>query len=109
MTLEEELDEQGFALLDQRRGGTRRYTRQSNPYLKWWVMVHADGTAEVTWEFELGEYMKAKGLHVSVQDELSLLLFPSQEVRGPAEGEWLRLEIERAEGHLRSVDLLEGS
>ncbi len=109
MTFEDELGEQGFVLLDQRRGGTRRYTRQSNPFLKWWVMVHADGTAEVTWEFELGEYMKAKGLHVSVQDELSLLLFPSQEVRGPADASWLRSEIEKAERHLQSVDLLTGS
>jgi hypothetical protein len=109
VSFEEALSDQGFELLDQRRGGTRRYTRRSNPYLRWWVMAHPDGTAELTWEFELGEYMKGKGLHVSVQDELSLLLFPRQEVRGPAEAAWLQSEIEQAERHLGSVDLLAGS
>lgn len=109
MSFDDDLGELGFELLDERRGGTRRFTRKSNPFLKWWVMIHPDGTAELTWEFELGEYMKAKGLHVSVQDELSLLLFPSQEARGPADGAWLRAEIERSELHLRSVDLLTGS
>jgi hypothetical protein len=109
VSFEDEIAEQGFVLLDERRGGTRRYTRKSNPFLKWWLMVHSDGTAELTWEFELGEYMKAKGLHVSVQDELSLLLFPKQESRGPADGAWLRAEIEGAERHLQSVDLLAGS
>ena len=109
MSFESELDALGFTLLQQRPGGGRRYTRQSHPYLRWWVIAHGDGTAELTWEFELGEYLKAKGLHVSVQDELSLLLFPSEEVRGPAAPGWLAGEIARAERVLGSVDLLAGS
>jgi hypothetical protein len=109
MTFETELDELGFELLQQRRSGSRQYTRRSNPYLRWWVITHGDGTAELTWEFELGEYLKAKGLHVSVQDELSLLLFPSSEVRRRAESGWIQMEIEQAERVLRSVDLLAGS
>lgn len=95
--------------MQQRRSGTRQYTRQSNPYLRWWVMAHADGTADLSWEFELGEYLKGKDLHISVQDELSLLLFPSQEVRGRAETGWLAAEIANAERKLGSVDLLGGT
>lgn len=109
MSFETELVDLGFTLLQERRGGTRQYTRRSNPYLKWWVITHGDGSAELSWEFELGEYLKAKGLHVSVQDELSLLLFPSDEVRGPAEPGWIQGEMERAERVLQSVDLLAGS
>ncbi len=108
MSFEGELADQGFEILQERRG-SKQYTRRTNPFLRWWVTTHRDGTAELTWEFELGEYMKAKGFHVSVQDELSLLIFPSDEVRGPAEATWLRSEIERAERHLESVDLLAGS
>jgi hypothetical protein len=108
MSFEGELSDQGFEVLQRRRGSTQ-YTRRTNPFLRWWVTTLQDGTAELTWEFELGEYLKAKGFHVSVQDELSLLFFPSEEVRGPATAEWLRAEIEYAERHLRSVDLLAGS
>ena len=103
------LDEYGFELVQERRGGELQYGKRSNPYLAWWVLVHTDGTAELSWEFELGEYLKAKGFHVSVQDELSLLIYPRGEVRGPAEGQWLRAEMERAAGALESVDLLAGT
>lgn len=109
MSFEGELADQGFELIQERRGGPKQYSRRTNPFLRWWVMTHPDGTAELSWEFELGEYMKAKGFHVSVQDELSLLVFPSDEVRGPADAAWLRAEISRAERHLQSVDLLAGS
>ena len=109
MTFDEALTEAGFELLDQRRDGMRRFTRRTNPYLRWWLTIGANGNVELSWEFELGEYMKAKGFHVSVQDELSLLLFPSDELRGPAEAEWLQEEIRRAELQLASIDLLAGS
>lgn len=108
MTIETALDELGFELLTQ-RPGQWRYTRKSNPFLQWWVTVDGDGTAELQWEFELGEYIKAKGFHISVQDELSLMIYPMTERRGPATPEWLRAEIEAAEAHLDSVDLKTGT
>lgn len=107
-TLDDELGELGFELIQHGRGGTRRYVLKTNPYLQWWVLVHADGTAELTWEFELGAYLQMKGFHISVQDELSLLLFPKGEVRGPAEAGWVPGEIARAQDHLGSVDLASG-
>jgi hypothetical protein len=108
MTIEEALAELGFDLVQRRRNGDLQYGRRANPYFSWWVLTHPDGTAEISWEIELGAYLKAKGFHVSVQDELSLLLFPNTEIRGPATGEWLRASIEEAERHIGSVDLLGG-
>ena len=109
MTIEESLAELGFDLVQRRRNGNLQYGRRANPYLSWWVLVHpGDGTAELSWEVEIGAYLKAKGFHVSVQDELSLLLFPSTEVRGPATAEWLQTTIQDAERHIGSVDLLGG-
>ena len=109
MSFEDDLTDLGFELLQQRRDGTRRYQRQTNLYLRWWVTTTPEGTADLTWEFELGEYLKAKGFHVSVQDELSLLIFPRGETQGRADGEWLRAAIAGAERLLGSVDLLGGS
>lgn len=109
MSFADDVAELGFELVQERRGGARQYSRRSHPYLLWWLLAHPDETAELSWEFELGSYLKAKGLHISVQDELSLLVFPADEVRGPAKTAWLQGEIERAERVLASVDLLAGA
>jgi hypothetical protein len=109
MSFTDELAEMGFEFVQQSRGGTLRFARRSHPFLQWWVLAHPDGTAELTWEFELGAYLKAKGFAFSVQDELSLLLFPLGEARGPAEASWLSTEIDRAQAHLSSLDLTHGS
>lgn len=109
MSLEGALADLGFELVQERRNGDRQYGKRSNPYLAWWVLVRTDGTADLSWEFELGEYARAKGFAASVQDELSLMLFPAREVRGPAEADWLRGELERAAGELEAVDFLRGT
>ena len=107
MSLDDDLTQAGFELVGSRQG-TNRYARRSNPYLQWWVVTNPDGTADLQWEFELGAYLKAKGFHVSVQDELSLLLFPSTDVRGPADQAWIAEEIAQATERLASVDLVSG-
>lgn len=109
MTIEGELEDLGFELVQTRKSGDRQFAKRSNPYLAWWVLLRSDGSAELSWELELGEYLRAKGFAVSVQDELSLSIFPSSEVRGQADGQWLRSEIERAAADLESVDLLRGT
>ncbi len=107
MSVQTELADAGFELIGT-RGGTHRYARRTHPYLTMWVVLHADGTAEVQWEHALGEYLLSKGFHVSVQDELSLLLFPRAEIRGPAEAGWIASQIEAAEARLRAVNLATG-
>ncbi len=109
MNLEEYLTEQGFEIVQRTRDGANRYVRRSTPFLQYWVTWFADGTLEFTWEIELGSYLLAKGFAISVQDELSLLLFPGEEKRGPADANWLAGEILRAEGALGSVDFLAGT
>jgi hypothetical protein len=108
VTIEETLGELGFDLVQRRRGGELQYGLRSHPYLSWWVLTKPDGTAELSWEFELGAYLQMKGFHVSVQDELSLLIFPKEEMRGPADGDWLRSTIEGAEKEIGSIDMLAG-
>jgi len=107
MTVQDDLIDAGFELVGS-RSGTERFARRSNPYLQWWVVVSENGAAELQWEFALGEYLKSKGFHISAQDELSLLLFPGAEVRGPADAGWIADEIIRAESQLASVNLASG-
>jgi len=109
VTLEEYLAEHGFELIQRGRDGSNRYALRVNPYLQQWVTWFADGTIEFTWEVELGAYLLAKGFTFSVQDELSLLLFPATEKRGPADAQWLAAEILRTESELSSIDLAGGS
>ena len=86
-------------------GSAARFVRRVSPYLQYWVNWFTNGTIDFTWEFELGAYLLAKGFTISVQDELSLLLFPGVEERGPARSDWLHSVISRNEAQLGSVDL----
>ena len=107
MSVQDDLIDAGFELVGD-RSGTQRFARRSSPYLQWWVVVEPDGTAELQWELALGEYLRSKGFHVSVQDELSLLLFPRTEIRGPADSGFLADAIAGAEALLASVNLVTG-
>ncbi len=108
MTLEEYLKEQEFEVVQRTREGANRYVRRSNNYLRFWLTWFADGTIEFSWEFELGAYLIARGFTISAQDELSLLLFPATEKRGPADAQWLANELLRTEAELASIDMLRG-
>ncbi len=108
MSFDSELGELGFELVQARRDGGKRFVRRANAYMSQWFTVNPDGGAEFTWEFELGAYLKAKGFDISVQDELSLLLFPGGESRGPADLSWLADRMTEADGALGSVDLATG-
>jgi hypothetical protein len=104
-----DLAELGFDLVQDRRDGSRQYARRAHPYLAYWLVTYADGTAELSWELALGEYIQAKGLACSAQDTLSLFVFPSGEARGPLEADWIRGATERVEQQLGSIDLAHGT
>ena len=106
VSFEEEIAALGFALVQSHRGGTQRFAAKPNAYLQWWVHTYPDGTADFTWEFELGAYLKERGFAISVQDELSLMIFPPTDIRGPAEGAFVAEQVEKAKAMLASVDLL---
>lgn len=105
MSIGDELIDLGFELVQATRG-TERYSVHPTPYLQLWVQTYDDGTAEFTWEYLLGEYLKTRGFAVSVQDELSLMIFPRTDERGPAEIGWVTQQIEATEALLASVDFL---
>jgi hypothetical protein len=100
-----ELEGLGFELVHSNRGA-QRFTAHGSRYLLLWVHTSPDGSAEFTWEFALGEYLKDKGFAVSVQDELSLMVFPRTDVRGPQEIAWITEQVAAAEAQLSSIDLL---
>ena len=101
--------ELGFELVQRRRDGSRQYGLRANPYLNFWLVVGADGTAQFSWEFALGEYLSQKDLSVSAQDALSLLLFPRTDATGPAEPDWIRERVDHVMALLGSVDLAAGT
>ena len=105
MSFRSELEAMGFELVQTNRG-SERYTARGNRYLVLWVYTSPDGTAEFTWEYALGEYLKDHGFAVSVQDELSLMVFPTTDLRGPAEIVWITEQVAAAEAQLSSIDLL---
>jgi hypothetical protein len=100
-----ELQEMGFELVQANRGA-ERFSARANAYLVLWVHTSPDGSAVFSWEFALGQYLKDKGFSVSVQDELSLMVFPGRDIRGPAEAAWVTEQIAAAEAELASIDLL---
>lgn len=108
MSFDEYVGKLGFEVVSSTRDGVQRFTLRSNPYLVWWLTTHPNGMAELTWEFELGSYLRAKGFAVSVQDELSLMVFPGSDTSGPAEADWLAGQMEAVRDELGSVDMLKG-
>jgi hypothetical protein len=105
MTFGDQLIDLGFQLVQSVRG-SERYAVRPTRHLQMWVSTSADGTATFTWEFELGQYLKEQGFAVSVQDELSLMIFPRTDAHGPAEIGWVTEQISRTETTLSSVDFL---
>lgn len=108
MTARDGLSEIGFGLMQESRDGTRQYAKRANPYLVYWLVGRRDGTAELTWEFSLGQYLKDRGFAVSGQDELSLLLFPRDEIKGSFDVAWVASALEKAEAALASLDFAAG-
>jgi hypothetical protein len=99
----------GFEVLSRGRDGSVRYGRRSHPYLVWWLTAWPNGMAELTWELSLGQYLRDKGFAVTGQDELSLLVFPREESRGPFDPEWVAAAVKRAEDALASLDFVAGT
>ena len=102
-----DLEDLGFRFVQEGRGGVLQYSRRLTPFLTTWV--HHDpraGTALVTWEHALGEYLDRLGLQVGSNEPLNQYLFPQRDARGPAEASFLVGELDRIESLLRDVDLL---
>lgn len=102
----EALAELGFTE-DRSSRDVRHFAHRPNPFLTYWVQVHADGEALFTWEFAIAEYMATLGLQVGSDERLNTFLFPSEDVRGPQDSAWLVQQIDRVEGLLRSISFVD--
>ncbi len=99
----------GFVLVQERRDGVKQYSKRAHPFLAYWLLIQPGGSAELSWEFELGAYLAAKGFSVSAQDELSLLMFPADEARGSLDESWVQEQLRLVEIRLESLDLVGGT
>jgi hypothetical protein len=106
MGFEEALERLGFVPSQERLSrGTRAFSSRPNPYLTYWVHTYDDGTALLTWEFAITDYLLERGIMLGSSETLNLFMFPIQDERGPQEAAWLSHAMEAAEARLASVDL----
>jgi hypothetical protein len=101
---EEALERLGFGPAEERMGGgVRLYRLDPNRYLTHWLHVYRDGTALLTWEFAIVDYVAAHGMQIGSGEALNLFLFPAEDDRGPQDAAWLAGALDRVEERLRSL------
>jgi hypothetical protein len=104
MTFEDALTEHGFAPNEQRAPrGVRAFEARPNAYLTYTVQAFEDGTALLTWEFALGEYLATKGIQFGSDETLNQFAYPREDLRGGQDGAWLASAIERSETLLAEI------
>jgi hypothetical protein len=81
----------------------RTFAAHPNPYLTYTVQAFDDGSALLTWEFAVGEYLATKGIQFGSDETLNQFMFPRQDDRGPQDGAWLEAAIGRAEAMLAGI------
>lgn len=99
----------GFEAVTRRRDGVTTWSKREHSYLTFWLTTHADSSAELSWELAMGEYFVAKGYTFSAQDELSLFVFPAQEISGNVTGSWLQDNVSSVIEELAALDLGRGT
>ena len=106
MEFDEALERLGFREAEQRTtGAARLYRSDPNRYLTYWLHGYADGSALLTWEFAIVDYLEIRGLQLGSSEALNLYLFPKVDERGPSDAAWLAGALDRVEEQLRSVRL----
>jgi hypothetical protein len=83
--------------------GVRVFTAQPNRYLTYTVQAFDDGTALLSWEFAVGEYLATMGIQFGSDETLNQFMFPRQDDRGRQDARWLAEAVERAERQLASL------
>jgi hypothetical protein len=104
MDFDEALTRLGFRASTERAPrGVRLYTSHPNPYLTYTLQSFEDGTALLSWEFAVGEYLATKGIQFGSDETLNQYAYPREDARGPQDGTWLIAAVERAEALLADV------
>ncbi len=106
MDFEEALARDGFEPSTERAPrGVRAYTGRPNRYLTYTVQAFEDGTALLSWEFAVGEYLATKGIQFGSDETLNQYAYPREDVRGPQDAAWLTAAVEQAEALLADIRL----
>jgi hypothetical protein len=101
---EEALGRLGFRPAEERTSSDARlYRADPNRFLTYWLHAYPDGTALLTWEFAIADYVATKGMQVGSGESLNLFLYPAQDDRGEQDAGWLAGALDRAEEGLRSL------
>ena len=102
MEFEEAVERLGFQPAEERVArDARLYRADPNRYLTYWLHAYPDGTALLTWEFAIADYVATNGLQVGSGESLNIFLYPQQDDRGPQDAGWLAGALDRVEVRLR--------
>ena len=103
MDFAEALERLGFEPAERAARDARLYRLDPNRFLTYWLHLYEDGTALLTWEFAIVDYVATKGMQIGSGEALNLFLFPADDDRGPQDSAWLAGALDRAEDRLRSL------
>jgi hypothetical protein len=107
MDFGEALRRAGFTLSQDRSSrGFQTFAAHPNRFLTYWVHAYDDGSALLTWEFDIVDYLLELGIQLGSSETLNLYMFPVEDMRGRQEPVWLAHAIELVEAKLRSVDFV---
>jgi len=99
----EALERLGFQPAERAVRDARLHRLDPNRFLTYWLHLYEDGTALLTWEFAIVDYVATKGMQIGSGEALNLFLFPAEDDRGPQDSAWLAGALDRAEDRLRSL------
>ncbi|SRR6266571_8759507 len=101
----EAIAEQGFTLAKGRPArGARTYRASPNRFLTYWLYLYEDGSALLSWEFAVADYLFERGIQLGSAESLNLFMFPIQDHRGPQDSVWLTHAVDQTDAMLRGID-----
>ncbi len=102
----DEVLRRGFVAAEDRPGrGVRTYAARANRFLTYWLHLYDDGSALLTWEFAVTDYLSELGIQLGSAEALNLYMFPAHDERGAQDAAWLTHALDQVEARLRSVNL----
>lgn len=88
---------------DRPQRGVRTLSARANRFLTYWLHAYEDGTALLTWEFAVADYLLEQGIQLGSSESLNLFMFPTEDERGPQDPAWLTHALDQVEARLRAV------
>jgi hypothetical protein len=89
---------------DRAARGRQTHAARPNRFLTYWLHLDDDGSALLTWEFAIADYLTERGIQLASSESLNLFMFPMQDERGPQDPGWLVHAVDQVEARLRGID-----